>query len=102
MAKQNNVNIEPLGNRVLISEIEEKESMKTESGIFIPESGKKNTSLKKGKVVAVGKGEYDNGVLVPMTVKKGDIVLFGWGEEIEIEGKDYTLVKESDISAIIS
>lgn len=102
MAKQKKMNIEPLGNRVLISEIEEKSETKTASGIYLPEQSQKSTSLKKGKVVAVGKGEYDDGVLVPMRVKKGDTVLFGWGEKIEIDSKEYTLVKESDISAIIS
>ena len=95
------LSIEPLSDRVLISEIDEKET-KTAAGIFLPESAKSDKGAKKGKVIAVGKGKYDDGVLVPMTVKTGDIVLFSWGEQLETEGKEYYIVRESEILAIIS
>jgi chaperonin GroES len=93
--------IEPLSDRVLLSEIDEK-TTKTASGIYLPESHNSSKGLKKAKVIAVGKGKFDDGVLVPMTIKKGDVVLYSWGDQVEIEGKEYYITKESEISAIIS
>lgn len=94
--------IRPLGDRVLIKEISKEEGEKTLSGIIIPVSEDKNSDFKKGTVVAVGAGKYDDGGLVPMSVKKGDTVLFSWGEKVKIEGEELYLVKESEISAILS
>jgi chaperonin GroES len=89
------VNIKPLGTRVLV-EVEEAET-KTASGIIIPDSAKEKPQ--RGKVIAVGNGIKDE----PMEVKVGDTILYGKyaGTEISIEGKDYLMMKQSDIFAII-
>lgn len=88
-------NIKPLADRVLI-EPAEAES-KTASGIIIPDTAKEKPQ--RGKVVAVGSGKKDE----PMTVKVGDHVLYGKysGTEIQVEGKDYLIMKEADIYAIV-
>lgn len=100
-SQKNSVGLTPLGDRVLIREIKES-SGRTESGIYIPEGAKKDTGSKRGKVIAVGKGHYDDGALVPMTVKAGDTVLFQWGDQVVIDDEEYYLVREGEISAIVS
>ncbi|MEY8848108.1 co-chaperone GroES [Psychroserpens sp. XS_ASV72] len=89
------LNIQPLADRVLIEPVEAE--TKTASGIIIPDNAKEKPQ--KGKVVAVGKGTKDE----PMTVKKGDMVLYGKysGTELKLEGKDYLMMRESDILAIV-
>ena len=88
-------NIKPLADRVLV-EPAEAES-KTASGIIIPDTAKEKPQ--RGKVVAVGNGKKDE----PMTVKPGDVVLYGKysGTEIQVDGKDYLIMKEADIYAIV-
>ncbi len=95
-----NINLKPLGNRVLVERIEEAEM--TASGIFIPDTAKEKQN--KGRILAVGPGKRDKaGNLFPMDVKVGDIVLFGkWGgNEVKIKGKEYLLMKDDDIYGII-
>lgn len=89
------LNIKPLADRVLIEPSQAEE--KTAGGIIIPDTAKEKPL--KGKVVAVGNGKKDE----PMTVKVGDVVLYGKyaGTEITIEGNDYLIMSESDIVAII-
>lgn len=89
------VNIKPLADRVLVEPAEAEE--KTASGIIIPDTAKEKPQ--KGKVVAVGDGKKDE----PMTVKVGDPVLYGKysGTEINVDGKDYLMMRESDILAIV-
>jgi len=89
------VNIKPLADRVLIEPMEAE--TKTASGIIIPDNAKEKPQ--KGKVVAVGKGTKDE----TMTVKKGETVLYGKfaGTELKLDGKDYLIMRESDILAII-
>lgn len=100
---KSSVGIVPLGDRVLIAEIEAETETQTASGIYIPESvAKENKDSKKGKVVAVGEGRTENGVRIPVSVAVGDTVVFSWGEEITVKGKDYHLVNEGNISAIIT
>ena len=81
----------PLKDRVLIEPQEAEE--KTSSGIIIPDSAKEKPQ--KGKVVAVGNGKKDE----PITVKEGDIVIYGKysGTEISLDGKDYLIMREDDI-----
>lgn len=88
--------LQPLADRVLIEPAPAEE--KTASGIIIPDTAKEKPL--KGKVVAVGKGKPDE----PMTVKKGNTVLYGQysGTEIKLEGKTYLIMKESDIYGIFS
>lgn len=98
--KKNNSGIKPLGDKVLIKPLSA-EDTKSPSGIIIPDTvDKKQTD--RGKVVAVGEGRYDdNGNLIPMSVKKGEIVMFQWGDKIEYEGEEYFIVSEGNILAII-
>jgi chaperonin GroES len=94
------MNIKPLADRVVVKPIEEEE--KKQGGIIIPDTAKEKPQ--KGEVVAVGPGKVDdNGKRVPMEVKVGDKVLFGKyaGTEVEIDGEQYLIMRESDILAII-
>lgn len=89
----------PLADRVVVEGVEET----TASGIVIPDTVDKDKP-KKGKVVAVGKGRTSvNGTLIPLTVKTGDVVVFKEysPDEVEIEGKEYLIIKEEDILAIV-
>ena len=92
--------IQPLGDRVLLRE-EEIKHTKTDSGIYIPETVDADKSTKRGTVVAVGEGKYENGKLIPIRLKKGDVVLYSWGEKMEVDGEKYVVVRESEISAVI-
>ena len=90
------MNIKPLADRVLIEPISIED--KTASGIILPDTADKEKS-EQGKVVAVGPGKPDK----PMSVKKGDVVLFAkYGpSEIKIDAKEYLIAKEEDILAIL-
>lgn len=89
------VNVKPLADRVLVEPAAAEE--KTAGGIIIPDTAKEKPQ--RGKVVAVGNGKPDE----PMTVKVGDMVLYGKyaGTELNVEGKDYLIMRESDIFAIL-
>ncbi|GAB1405919.1 MAG: co-chaperone GroES [Lentimicrobiaceae bacterium] len=89
------VNVKPLADRVLIQPAAAEQ--KTAGGIIIPDTAKEKPQ--RGTVVAVGPGKKDE----PVTVKEGDVVLYGKyaGTEITIEGNDYLIMRESDIVAII-
>ena len=91
--------IVPIGDKVLIKEI--KEEQKTGSGIILPDSVDMDKGLKEGKVAAIGEGKYVGEKLVPLSIKKGDVVLFSWGEKIKLDGEEYYLVRESELSAKI-
>ena len=98
------MNIQPLGDRVLIKR-EDMPDKKSPAGIIIPDTAEKEKS-KLGVVIAVGAGRVnDDGKLVPITVKVGSKVIFnaGWDNEVKVgEGdEEYFLVRESDILAII-
>lgn len=89
------VNIKPLADRVLVQPAAAEE--KTASGLYIPDTAKEKPQ--KGTVVAVGNGKKDE----PLTVKVGDTVLYGKysGTELSVEGKDFLIMRESDIFAIL-
>ena len=89
------INIKPLADRVLVEPSEAE--TKTSSGIIIPDTAKEKPQ--RGKIVAVGPGTMEN----PITVKVGDIVLYGKysGTELQYDGVDYLIMKESDILAIV-
>jgi len=89
------LNIKPIGDRVVVEAAPAEE--KTASGIFIPDTAKEKPQ--QGTVVAVGDGKKDE----PMTVKVGDNVLYSkyGGTEITIEGKEYLMMRESDIYGIL-
>ncbi|MFH0866855.1 MAG: co-chaperone GroES [Bacteroidota bacterium] len=89
------LNIKPLADRVLVEPAAAEE--KTAGGIIIPDTAKEKPQ--KGTIVAVGPGKKDE----PTTVKVGDSVLYGKyaGTEISVDGKEYLIMKESDIYAIV-
>lgn len=93
----------PLGDRVLVRPIDENDGEKTASGIYIPESAKKEGKFKKGEVMAIGDGWYQDGDLIPLRVQVGDVVFYPTyvGEEFEMDEKEYVLIKEDNILAII-
>ena len=90
----------PLHDRVLIKALDSEE--KTAGGIIIPDTAKEKPQ--EGEVVAVGPGaKSEDGKIVSMDVKVGDIVLFGkWsGTEVKLDGSEYSIMKESDIMGIV-
>ena len=90
----------PLHDRVLIEVLDSEE--KTSGGIIIPDASQEKPL--EGTVVAVGKGRVDEkGKLTPLTVKKGDKVLFSkyGGGEISIDGQDLLILEETDILAVL-
>lgn len=89
------VNVKPLADRVLVEPAAAEE--KTASGIIIPDTAKEKPQ--RGKVIAAGKGKADE----PMTVKEGDMVMYGQyaGTEIKLDGQSYLIMRESDIFGII-
>lgn len=91
--------LKPLADRVVI-EVAEAET-KTASGIILADTSKEKPM--KGKVIAAGPGAYQNGVMVPMTVKEGDMVVYSKysGSEIKLDGQELLIVRQSDILAIV-
>jgi len=89
------LNIKPIGDRVVVEAAPAEE--KTASGIIIPDTAKEKPQ--RGTIVAVGDGKKDE----PLTVKAGDQVLYGKyaGTEITYEGKEYLIMRESDIYAVL-
>ena len=89
------IKLKPLADKVIVQQAEAE--TKTASGIIIPDSAKEKPQ--KGNVVAVGVGTKEN----PITVKVGDTVLYGKysGTELKLENKDYLIMRESDILAIV-
>jgi chaperonin GroES len=91
------VNLQPIGDRVVIEVMEEEQS--TPSGIVIPDSARERPQ--RGRVLAVGKGRYEHGTLIPPDVAVGDEVVYSkyGGTEVTVEGEDYLIVRESDLLA---
>ena len=94
------MNLKPLGDRLIVSPIEQDEM--TASGIVLPETAKEKPM--QGEVVAAGPGaRKDDGSRMAMDVKKGDTVLYAKyaGTEVKIDGKKYLILKETDVLAIV-
>jgi chaperonin GroES len=94
------VKIQPLGDRVLVKPVEQKEVKR--SGIIIPDTAKEKPQ--EGLVVATGKGKTtEDGKLLPMDVKAGDKILYGKysGNEIKLDGEDYLIMHQEDILGIL-
>jgi chaperonin GroES len=95
-----NVKIKPLGDRVLVQALEEKEVKK--GGIIIPDTAKEKPQ--EGEVVALGTGKRDeDGKLIEFTVKKGDKVLISkyGGTEVKIDGEELLIMTEDDVLAVV-
>ena len=94
------IKIQPLGDRLILKAVEAKEVKK--SGIIIPDTAKEKPQ--EGEVMAVGKGKVnEDGKLIPMEVKTGDIVLYGKysGTEIKIDDVEYLIMREEDVLGIV-
>ena len=94
------MNIRPLSDRVVVKLVEAEE--KTKTGIFLTASAQEKPQV--AEVVAVGPGAHsDDGKLIPMEVKVGDKVITGKysGTEVKMDGVEYTIVKQSEILAIV-
>ncbi len=91
--------IQPLGDRVLVKVLEAED--KTKGGIVLPDTAKEKPQ--QAEVVAVGKGKFEDGKMVPLEVNAGDRVLFGKysGTELTMDGEEYLMLKEEDILAIV-
>lgn len=92
--------IKPLGDRVLVEAMDAQEMSK--SGIIIPDTAKERPQ--EGRVIAVGPGRVsDDGKRVAPEVKKGDTILYGKysGTEVKIEGREYLILRETDILAVL-
>ncbi|GJQ50079.1 Cpn10 chaperonin GroES, small subunit of GroESL [Candidatus Kuenenia stuttgartiensis] len=94
-------NIKPLDDRVVVQPMEAEE--KTKGGIVLPETAKEKPI--KGKIIAVGEGKLlENGKRADLLVKVGDVVLYGKyaGTEVTVDGKEYLIMRESDILAKVN
>jgi chaperonin GroES len=92
--------VRPLRDRIIVKRLEEEE--KTKGGIIIPDTAKEKPV--EGKVIAVGDGRInEDGVKIPIEVKKGDRILFAKyaGTEIKIDGEEHLMMKEDDVLAVI-
>ena len=95
------VKVRPLHDRLIVERIEE-EGEQQVGGIIIPDTAKEKPQ--QGKVVAVGKGKVkEDGGILPMDVKDGDTILFGKysGQEIELEGDDYLIMREDEVLGVL-
>jgi chaperonin GroES len=95
------MNIRPLHDRVIIRRMEEEKT--SPGGIVIPDSATEKPI--KGEVVAIGKGKIlENGDVRPLDVKVGDMILFGKysGTEVSVDGEELLVMREDDITAIVS
>ena len=93
------VKVQPLADRVVVKALEESETMR--GGLYIPDTAKEKPQ--QGEIIAVGPGKYEDGKLVPMTVKVGNKVLYGKysGTEVTIDGDQLLILRESDVLAVI-
>ena len=92
--------IRPLQDRLLVKRVEEEETSK--GGIILPDSAKEKP--REAKVISVGAGQLnEDGKCTPLTVKKGDRILFSayGGTEIKVDGEDYMILSEDEVLAII-
>lgn len=94
-------NLKPLGDKVVVQLIESED--KTAAGIYLPDSAKKKPQT--GKVIATGNGRVlDNGERNTLTVQVGDVVLFSkyGGNEVTVDGEEYTILDEDQIYAVLA
>jgi len=97
----NKINIKPLGDRVLVEPLAKE--AKTKSGLIIPDTAS-GERPEQGTVIAVGPGKMtEDGILLPLTVKKGQKIIFSkYGpDEVKVNDKEYLIIKEENILAIV-
>jgi chaperonin GroES len=100
MATKKRLSISPLGDRIVVEPLSREDV--SASGIIIPDTASREKP-ERGTVVAVGTGKYENGALVPMSVKVGDTVLFSkYGyDEVKVDGTEYLILSESSVLAVL-
>lgn len=100
MADKTATTVKPLADRVVIKALEETEQMR--GGLFIPDTAKEKPQ--QGEIVAVGPGRYEDGKIVPMSLKAGDKVLYGKysGTEVTVNNDTLLIISEKDVLAVIS
>src|SRR5258708_8726505 len=100
MATKTSTKVTPLSDRVVVRALEETEQMR--GGLFIPDTAKEKPQ--QGEIIAIGPGKYEDGKLVPMTVKVGDKVLYGKysGTEVTLDDDQYLILSESDGLAVVA
>ncbi|PLX82479.1 MAG: co-chaperone GroES [Desulfuromonas sp.] len=94
------MNIRPLHDRIIVERIEEEAT--TAGGLIIPDTAKEKPQ--EGKIIAVGKGKKtEDGKSIPLDVKVDDKILFGKyaGTEIKIDGKEFLMMREDDVMAVV-
>ncbi len=92
--------LKPLEDRVVVKPQDAEE--KTAGGIVLPEAAKEKPLM--GKIIAIGNGKLlDNGTRAKMSVKKGDVVLYGkyGGSDVEVDGTEYKIMRESEILGVV-
>jgi chaperonin GroES len=95
------MNLRPLQDRIIVKRVEE--DTMTAGGLFIPETAKEKPQ--RGEIVAVGNGKKtEDGKVLPLDVKVGDVVLFGKyaGTEIKVDGDEYLMMREDDLLAVVA
>jgi chaperonin GroES len=94
------MNLRPLQDRIIVKRVEEE--TKTAGGLFIPETA--NEKPQRGEIVAAGNGKKtEDGKVLPLDVKVGDVVLFGKyaGTEVKVDGEEYLMMREDDLLAVV-
>lgn len=94
------VKLRPLGDRVLVKAVEKKDEIR--GGLIIPDTAKEKPQ--EGEIIAAGKGKIaEDGKLIPMDVKAGDLILYGKysGTEVKIDGQEYLIMHQDDILGIV-
>lgn len=94
------IKLVPMGDRILVRPEKDGE---TKSGLIIPETVKDAEKPQQGTVVAVGAGKEEDGVEVPMKLKKGDRVLYGKysGAELKLDNEVYLMMRQDDVFGIV-
>jgi chaperonin GroES len=91
------MDLKPLGDRLIVEVLEEEEV--TASGILLPDTAKEKPQ--RGKVLAIGKGRWEDGQLIPLDVAIGDEIIYSkyGGTEVKVGGEEYLILRESDVLA---
>ena len=93
------MDLKPLGDRLIVEVLEEEEV--TASGIVLPDTAKEKPQ--RGKVLAVGKGRWEDGQLIPLDVEVGDEIIYSkyGGTEVKVAGEEYLILSARDVLAVI-
>ena len=93
------MNLKPLGDRVVIEHVEQQDV--SSGGVFLPDTAKEKPQ--EGIVRAAGPGRFEDGKIIPINVKAGDRVIYSKysGSEVKIDGKEYLIVSEKDVLAVV-